>query len=185
MRYDRPATTIAILGANTLLERVLAQLLEGFGYSVSLLKSSPKEVVDEQQPGGVDLVVLSPNLTSGACDAILGALRSTSHRRRTTQTSSPIPVIVLCTTAKEAPLVEEAVRIVPWPVPLEHLAGEIEAFLARRLPSGYWLDRSDPDVSILLSPSGSVISRFSGRGAQQQSIEREAWEDYRERSRPA
>jgi hypothetical protein len=86
---------------------------------------------------------------------------------------------------REAPLVEEAVRSVPWPIPFEHLAQEIEAMLADRLPPGYSLDRSDPDVLILLSPSGSVVSRFSGRGAAQQTIEREAWKDYRQIGLPA
>src|SRR5215212_7598218 len=181
-QQQQPATTLAILGTNTVAERVLAQLLEGFGYSVRLLKTSSKGIVEEQQLGGVDLVVLSPTLTSGACDAILGALRSTAQRRTTgANANPPIPLITLCTPTREIPLVEEAVRTLPWPVPLEHLVEEIEAMLEVRLPPGYWLDRSDPDVPILLSPSGSIVSRFSGRGATQQTIEREAWEHYRER----
>ena len=82
----------------------------------------------------MDLVVLSPGLTSGACEALLGTLRSTPPRR----TASPrIPVIALCTTMREAPLDGEAVRSVPWPIPFERLVGEIEAMLAGRFPPGF------------------------------------------------
>jgi hypothetical protein len=180
-RHGEPTTTVAILGANTVVEKVLAQLLEGFGYRVKLIKSSSTQMVDEQQLSGVDLVLLSPSLTSGACDAILDSARSTSPRT----TDSLMPVIALCTLTKETPLVEKAVRSVPWPIPFERLVEEIEALLMPRLPPGYSLDRSDPDVLILWSASGSVVSRFSSRGATQQTIEREAWEDYREQSWPA
>ena len=34
-----------------------------------------------------------------------------------------------------------------------------------RLPPGYALDRSDPDVLVLLCPHGAVVARFSARGA--------------------
>jgi hypothetical protein len=82
----------------------------------------------------VDLVVLSPGLTSGACEALLGTLRSTPQRR----TANPrIRVIVLHTPMREASLDGEAVRSVPWPIPFERLVGEIEAMLAGRLPPGY------------------------------------------------
>jgi len=75
----------------------------------------------------VDLVVLCSGLTSGACEAFLGALRSTPQRR----TASPrIRVIALCTTMRKAPLDGEAVRSVPSPIPFERLAGELEAMLA-------------------------------------------------------
>jgi hypothetical protein len=183
MREQRqPRATVAILGAKTVVEKALAQLLEAEGYSTKLIKASSTEIaVDEQQLSGVDLVMLSPSLTSGACDAILDSLRSTPQR---TKTNSPIPVIALCSPMREAPLVEEAARSVLWPVPFEHLAREIEAMLEGRLPPGYSLDHSDPDVLILRSASGSVVSRFSVRGATQQTIEREAWEDYRERGLP-
>jgi hypothetical protein len=33
-----------------------------------------------------------------------------------------------------------------------------------RLPPGYVLDRSDPDVLLLLCPDGEAVARFSGRG---------------------
>src|SRR5215211_6065268 len=174
MRQQLQPTTIAILGTKTVVEKTLAQLLEVEGYSTRLLKTSSTQAVNEQQLAGVDLVLLSPGLTRGDCEALLGSLRSTPQR---TTTNSPIPVIALCSPMSEAPVVEEAVRSVLWPIPFEHLAEEIEAMLEGRLPPGYRLDRSDPDVIILLSPSGSVVSHFSGRGATQQTIECEAWED--------
>ena len=54
-----------------------------------------------------------------------------------------------------------------------------------RLPPGYSLDRSDPDVLILRCPQGTVIARFSTRGATSEAIEREARSHYRERNRSA
>ena len=35
-----------------------------------------------------------------------------------------------------------------------------------RLPPGYSLDRSDPDVLVLLCPDGKAVARFSARGAE-------------------
>ena len=54
-----------------------------------------------------------------------------------------------------------------------------------RLPPGYALDRSDPDVLALLCPRGAVLARFGVRGAAAEVIEREAWAHHRERNRPA
>ena len=54
-----------------------------------------------------------------------------------------------------------------------------------RLPPGYTLDRSDPDVLVLLCPHGTVIARFSARGATAEAVEREARTHYRERNRSA
>jgi hypothetical protein len=54
-----------------------------------------------------------------------------------------------------------------------------------RLPPGYSLDRSDPDVLVLLCSQGTAIARFSARGATAEAIEREARMHYRERNRSA
>jgi hypothetical protein len=54
-----------------------------------------------------------------------------------------------------------------------------------RLPPGYSLDRSDPDVLVLRCPHGAAIARFSARGATREAIEREARTHYRERNRSA
>ena len=54
-----------------------------------------------------------------------------------------------------------------------------------RLPPGYSLERSDPDVLVLLCPQETVVARFSARGVTAEAIEREARKHYRERSRSA
>ena len=54
-----------------------------------------------------------------------------------------------------------------------------------RLPPGYVLDRSDPDVLVLRCPRGTAVARFSSRGARAEAIEREAMKDHRERNRTA
>jgi hypothetical protein len=54
-----------------------------------------------------------------------------------------------------------------------------------RLPPGYSLERSDPDVLVLLCPHGKVVARFSAQGATAEAIEQEARRHYRERNRTA
>jgi len=54
-----------------------------------------------------------------------------------------------------------------------------------RLPPGYSLDLSDPDVLVLLCPHGTAVARFSARGAAAEAIEQEARMHYRERNRSA
>jgi len=53
-----------------------------------------------------------------------------------------------------------------------------------RLPPGYRLDHSDPDVLVLRCPQG-VVARFSAWGATAEAIEQEARTHYRERNRSA
>ena len=47
-----------------------------------------------------------------------------------------------------------------------------------RLPPGYRLDRSDPDVWALRRYEGWVVAYFSARGATKEAIEQIAREDY-------
>jgi hypothetical protein len=47
-----------------------------------------------------------------------------------------------------------------------------------RLPPGYRLDRSDPDLWVLRRYEGWVVAYFSSRGATKESIEQTAWEDH-------
>jgi hypothetical protein len=54
-----------------------------------------------------------------------------------------------------------------------------------RLPPGYFLDRSEPGVLVLLCSQGTVVARFSTWGATAESIEQEAREHYRNRNRSA
>jgi hypothetical protein len=51
-----------------------------------------------------------------------------------------------------------------------------------RLPPGYRVDRSDPDVLVLRCPHGTALARFSARGATTEAIGREARMHYRERN---
>jgi len=51
-----------------------------------------------------------------------------------------------------------------------------------RLPPGYSLERSDPDVLVLRCPDGTAVARFSARGATAEAVEREARRHYRERN---
>jgi hypothetical protein len=52
-----------------------------------------------------------------------------------------------------------------------------------RLPPGYNLERSDPDVLVLRCSDGTGVAHFSARGAAAEAIEREAGMHYRERNR--
>jgi hypothetical protein len=47
-----------------------------------------------------------------------------------------------------------------------------------RLPSGYRLDRSDPDVWAQRRPEDWVVAHFSTQGASKVVIEQASWEDY-------
>jgi len=53
-----------------------------------------------------------------------------------------------------------------------------------RLPPGYSLERSDPDVFVLVCPQGEAVARFSSRGAAAGAIEREARKHHRARNQP-
>jgi hypothetical protein len=66
-----------------------------------------------------------------------------------------------------------------------HLIGGQGSPEEPRLPPGYVLDRSDPDVWVLLCPHGKAIARFSARGATKEAIEREARRHYRAQYWPA
>jgi len=65
------------------------------------------------------------------------------------------------------------------------LVGGTKSSKEPRLPPGYALDYSDPDVFVLLSPQGTVVARFSAQGAAAEAIEREARMHHREQDRPA
>ena len=51
------------------------------------------------------------------------------------------------------------------------------------LPPGYYLDRTDPEVLTLRRAEGAVVARFSTSGYVAEAVEREAWEDHRQRNR--
>jgi CheY-like chemotaxis protein len=133
-------TTVAILGANAVVENAIAQLLEGDGYSTRVLKPFPMGGAQgEEMPdiGGADLMILAPSLSPSECDAFLAARRRTTQERGTRL--SPIPVIVLTSPMRETPRLlgeEEAVRSVLWPTSREGLVREIEdVLLEARFPA--------------------------------------------------
>jgi hypothetical protein len=65
------------------------------------------------------------------------------------------------------------------------LIGGTGASKELRLPPGYRVERSDPDVLVLRCPHGTAVARFSVRGATAEAIEQEARMHYRERNRSA
>jgi hypothetical protein len=71
------------------------------------------------------------------------------------------------------------------PENLMRLVGGTGSSKEPRLPPGYVLDHSDPDVLLLHCPQGTVVARFSTRGATTQAIEREARTHHRTRNRTA
>ena len=65
------------------------------------------------------------------------------------------------------------------------LVGGTGAFREGRLPSGYSLGRSDPDVLVLRCPHGTAVARFSAWGVTAEAIEKEVRRHYRERNQSA
>ena len=116
-------TTIAILGADTLAEDILAKLLQDEGYTTRLheaLPTSMNELLD-----GADLLILSPNLSNTLREAVLGAMKDAPH------TASIPPVLSLCPTFEEA-LLDDLDMSEPWRHHFEQLVRQIEAALGRR-----------------------------------------------------
>jgi hypothetical protein len=65
------------------------------------------------------------------------------------------------------------------------LIGGTGAFREVRLPPGYRVDHSDPDVLVLRCPHGKAVARFSAQGVTAEAIEQEARMHHRERHRSA
>jgi hypothetical protein len=49
------------------------------------------------------------------------------------------------------------------------------------LPSGYRLDKTDPNFPVLRREDRSEVAAFSSTGANPKQVERRAWKDYWER----
>ena len=119
---EQPATTIAILGADTVVGRALCALLESNGYRTTPIASYPIGVVDDLLDGA-DLLLLAPRLDRGVGEAFLAGMgRSAPHR-------ASMPVIALSTTVAEEKLQEERVISLPWPCETKVLVERIEAAL--------------------------------------------------------
>jgi hypothetical protein len=120
VQHDHPTTTIAILGADTVVGSALRALLEGSGYQTTLVDSYPTGVVDELLEGA-HLLLLTPRVDEGVREAFVGAMGKRIPQR------ADIPVIAL-STAPEGELPEvERVQSVPWPCETKVLANHIEA----------------------------------------------------------
>ena len=65
------------------------------------------------------------------------------------------------------------------------LVGETGSCKEPRLPPGYSLEHSDPEVLVLRCPRKTAVVLFSVQGATAETIEQEARTHHRERSRPA
>lgn len=115
-------TTIAILGGDTLVEDILARLLQDAGYVTRVLEAHPAGLADGLL-GGVDVVLLAPGLDAEMSGAFLGAMRSTPK-------TAAIPVLSLPAALKQA-LLDELGASASWRSLLEELVGQIAAALER------------------------------------------------------
>jgi hypothetical protein len=121
VQHDK-ITTIAILGADTVVGSALCALLEGSGYRTTPLDSYPTGVVDELLDGA-DLLLLAPRLDEDARGAFLGAMGKNIPQR------ASMPVIILSTAVEESPPDQEVISV-PWPCETNVLVNRIEAALS-------------------------------------------------------
>ena len=135
--HHRP-TTIAILGADTVVENALSLLLGGAGYSTKLLEGPSASAANAQeQLAGVDLLLLTPSLREGTQEGFLRAIAAAPAA------AVGVPVLTLSTAPQDE--LNGLTGMVPWPTPLEDLTRAIEAALVsapggepgdvKRLPS--------------------------------------------------
>ena len=122
MQHHHQPTTIAILGADTVVGSALCALLEGSGYRTTPIGSYPTGIVDELLDGA-DLLLLVPRLDEGEREAFLRAMGKSTPQK------GEMPVISLSTTAVNESVPREGVLSVPWPCTTEDLVGKIEATL--------------------------------------------------------
>ena len=126
MRSQRITTVVAILGANTLVEDILARLLEHEGYDVRHLEAHLTGLVEELLEG-VDILLLAPGLKDGACEEFLKAVNATPE-------TSAIPVLTFSEALKMA-LLDELSAGTPWHGLFEELVGQIGSALKRAAAS--------------------------------------------------
>jgi hypothetical protein len=122
VREHPQPTTIAILGADTVVGRALCALLEGSGYKTIPLDAHPTGVVDELLEGA-NLLLLAPRLDEGVREAFVGAMGKSTPQK------ADMPVIVLSTTVEEKLPEKERVISVPWPSETKVLVERIEEAL--------------------------------------------------------
>ena len=121
--HQQTATTIAILGADTVVGSALSALLEGSGYRTLPIDAYPTGVADELL-GGADVLLLAPRLDGGVRDAFLGAVGKSDPER------ADMRVIALRTAEEHGLPEKEGVLGVPWPCETRALVERIESTLA-------------------------------------------------------
>jgi hypothetical protein len=123
--HRQPPTTIAVLGADTVVGSAIRALLEGHGYRITPLDSHPTGVADELLEGA-DLLLLAPRLEEGTRGAFVGAIgkRTPEHAH--------MPVIALSPASEKVSF--EGVVSVPWPCDTKALVERIEVVLADAPP---------------------------------------------------
>jgi hypothetical protein len=129
VQHNQP-TTIAILGADTVVGHALCALLENAGYDIAPVDAYPTGVVDELLDGS-DLLLLVPRLDEGVRESFLGVMGKSAPQK------GEMPVISLSTAPTTEALPERGILSVPWPCSMEDLVGQIEAALAERASSDY------------------------------------------------
>ena len=112
--------TVAILGTDTLAEDILARLLRREGYAAKILKADPASVADGSLEG-VDLLLLTPGLSSDVRGAFLEAMKSNPK-------TSHIPALPISAVLNVA-LLDELAASTPWQNLFEELVGQIKAAL--------------------------------------------------------
>ena len=120
MTHQKP-TTVAILGANTLFDLILARLLKDEGYDTKLLEAYPTGLRNELL-SSVDVLLLSPYLDTDVRWASLEAMSSTP------EAAQRIPILSLSVPLLMA-LQDELSVNVSWQSLFEGLVQEIEAAL--------------------------------------------------------
>ena len=123
MQHHEQPTTIAILGADTVVGSALCALLEDSGYRITPLDAYPTGVVDELLEGA-DLLLLAPRLDEDALRTFLGAMGKGAPQR------ADVPVIALSTAIEEGLPEKEGVLRVLWPCETRALVERIEAALS-------------------------------------------------------
>jgi nucleoside-diphosphate-sugar epimerase len=121
--HNQPGTTIAVLGADTVVGSALCALLGDHGYRINPLDAHPTGVADELLEGA-DLLLLAPRLDKCASETFLGAMGKGAPQR------ADVPVIALSTAVEEGLPEKEGVIRVPWPRETKALVERIEAALA-------------------------------------------------------
>ena len=120
MNTHKP-TTVAILGTDNLAEDILARLLRHEGYTTRIIEASyPMRMVDELLEG-VDLLLLTPGLSSDVRGAFLEAMRDNPK-------TAHIHTLSFSDALKLA-LVDELSASASWRDHFDELVGQIKAAL--------------------------------------------------------